>query len=145
MIFFQIFSGGDRNYGYLVACDYSKEAAVIDPSPNPKPCYKRSKKLGLTVKYVINTHTHHDHTGGNSFFQRKTGAKLVTHKTASIGDIQVGEEDTLSLGKHTLSFIHTPGHTPESMCVLAGKDLATGDTLFVGKVGGTYGRFDGET
>jgi glyoxylase-like metal-dependent hydrolase (beta-lactamase superfamily II) len=145
MIFEQILSGGDRNYGYLVACENTKQAAVIDPSPDPRSCYRRAEELGLTVKYVINTHTHYDHTGGNAFFQREVGAQLVTYKTASSGDVKVGEGDTLALGDVTLSFIHTPGHTPESMCVLAGKDLATGDTLFVGKVGGTYGRKDAET
>jgi glyoxylase-like metal-dependent hydrolase (beta-lactamase superfamily II) len=144
MIFEQILSGGDRNFGYLVACENTKEAAVIDPSPDPQPCYKRAQELGLSVKYVINTHTHYDHTGGNSFFQAK-GAQLVTHETAKTGDLTVKDGETLTIGKETLNFIHTPGHTPDSMCILAGTNLATGDTLFVGKVGGTYSRKDGET
>jgi glyoxylase-like metal-dependent hydrolase (beta-lactamase superfamily II) len=104
MIFEQILSGGDRNYGYLVACENTKQAAVIDPSPDPRSCYRRAEELGLTVKYVINTHTHYDHTGGNAFFQREVGAQLVTYKTASSGDVKVGEGDTLALGDVTLSF-----------------------------------------
>jgi hydroxyacylglutathione hydrolase len=144
MIFEQILSGGDRNYGYLVACENTKEAAVIDPSPDPEPCFTRAQELGLSITYIINTHTHYDHTGGNGFFKAK-GVPLVTHESASIGDVHVKDGGTLEMGEHILTFIHTPGHTPESMCVLVGKDLATGDTLFVGKVGGTYSRKDGET
>jgi glyoxylase-like metal-dependent hydrolase (beta-lactamase superfamily II) len=136
MIFFQITSGGDRNYGYLVGCENTKKAAVVDPSPDPRPCFEKAQELGLTVEYVINTHTHFDHTGGNKFFKKK-GAQLVTHKSARKGDVQVDDGDTLNVGDVTLSFIHTPGHTTESMCVLADKELMGGDTLFVGKVGGT--------
>ncbi len=137
MIFHQILSGGDRNYGYLVGCEDTKKAAVIDPSPDPSHCFSRVRSLDLEVIYVINTHTHFDHTGGNDFFRGK-GAKLVTHNSALIGDLQVSDGDTLTVGNISLSFIYTPGHTGESMCVLAGKELMTGDTLFVGKVGGTH-------
>jgi hydroxyacylglutathione hydrolase len=136
MLFFQISSGGDRNYGYLVGCENTKQAAVIDPSPSPLSCSEKARELGLTVKYVINTHTHYDHTGGNSFFQGK-GAQLVTHQSAPVGDIRINDGDTLPLGDKTLSFIYTPGHTMDSICILAGKNLVTGDTLFVGKIGGT--------
>ncbi len=144
MIFHQIPSGGDRNYGYLVGCENTKKAAVIDPSPDPKHCFEKAQSLGLTVEYVINTHTHFDHTGGNGFFKEK-GAKLVIHDNAAAGDIKVKDGDSIEVGEINLTFIHTPGHTEESMCILAGKELMTGDTLFVGKVGGTYTREMGET
>jgi hydroxyacylglutathione hydrolase len=141
MIFFQIPSGGDRNYGYLVGCETTKKAAAIDPSPNPTPCYKKAKNLGLEIIYVINTHNHFDHTSGNSHFQRKTNARVVTHQSsARSGDVQVADGDTLSVGDLTLKFFHTPGHTMDSICVLAEKELMTGDTLFVGKIGGTGSR-----
>lgn len=139
MIFHQIPSGGDRNYGYLVGCETTGKAAVIDPSPDPGPCFSKAQSLGLDVLYIINTHSHYDHTGGNEFFQGK-GAKLVTHESALPGDVHVAEGGTLAVGNLSLSFIHTPGHTEESMCVLAENELMTGDTLFVGKVGGTYSR-----
>jgi len=144
MIFEQIPSGGDRNFGYLIACDCSRQAAVVDPSPNPEPCFKQAAELGVVIKYIINTHTHHDHTGGNNFYQEKD-IPLVTHTSAQIGDIRVGDNDIVKLGHHIVRFIHTPGHTPESMCVFAESHLVTGDTLFVGKVGGTYSRKDAET
>ncbi|HLP59527.1 MAG TPA: hydroxyacylglutathione hydrolase family protein [Candidatus Deferrimicrobium sp.] len=139
MIFFQIPSYGDRNYGYLAGCEKTKKAAAVDPSPDPKPCYDKARELGLTVEYVINTHTHYDHTGGNQFFQKES-ARLVTHQSAGMGDVRVNDGETLNVGELVLTFFHTPGHTPESMCVLAGNELMTGDTLFVGKVGGTSGR-----
>ncbi len=140
MIFHQIPSGGDRNFGYLVGCEKTKLAAVVDPSPDPQPCYAKARDLELEVIYVINTHTHFDHTGGNDFFKKKTSAQLVTYRSAFYGDIQVGDGDSLPLGEITFSFFHTPGHTNDCMCVKAGKELMTGDTLFVGKVGGTSGR-----
>lgn len=139
MIFYQIPSGGDRNYGYLVGCENTKKAAVVDPSPDPQPCYKKAVELGLTVEYVIDTHSHYDHSAGNGFF-KKAGARVVIHKSAHSGDVQVDERETLTVGELTLSFFHTPGHTSDSMCILAGKELMAGDTLFVGKVGGTYSR-----
>ncbi len=140
MIFKQISSGGDRNFCYLVGCEEEKMAALIDPSPDPEPCYKEVRDLGMELAYVINTHNHFDHTGGNEFFIKNTGAKLVTHTSCMVGEVKVEDGDTLELGNLELTFIHTPGHTDESMCVLVEKELATGDTLFVGKVGGTYSR-----
>ncbi|MBD3336006.1 MAG: MBL fold metallo-hydrolase, partial [Candidatus Eisenbacteria bacterium] len=98
-------------------------------------------ELGLEVAYLINTHGHFDHAGGNDRVLQHTGAELLR---AGAGGVDDGA--AVSLGSVTLTFIHTPGHTADSMCILAeepgetGK-LVTGDTLFVGKVGGTgYGR-----
>ncbi len=144
MIFEQIPSGGDRNYGYLVGCENTKQAAVIDPAPDPKPCDKRVEALGLTVVYVINTHTHYDHSSGNKHFQNKYKAQVVTHQTAHYGNIRINEGDTLKVGNITLEFLYTPGHTMDSICVLAEKELVTGDTLFVGKIGGTDTRSSAE-
>jgi len=144
MIFHQIASGGDRNYGYLVGCEKTKKAAVVDPSPDPEPCYNKAKELGLEVIYVINTHTHFDHSGGNKFFQKNSKAQIVTHITAHYGNVRVGDRETLSVGDLTLKFFYTPGHTMDSICVLAEKELMTGDTLFVGKVGGTGTRNSAE-
>ena len=140
MIFQQVPSGGDRNFGYVLGCERTKLGAVVDPSPEPEHCFQKVRELGLEIVYIINTHTHFDHTGGNDFFTRRGGAQIVTHKKATFGDIRVEDNQTLSLGQISLYFIHTPGHTNDSICVLAGKELMTGDTLFVGKVGGTSTR-----
>jgi glyoxylase-like metal-dependent hydrolase (beta-lactamase superfamily II) len=140
MIFSQVPSGGDRNYGYIVGCDVTKRAAVVDPSPDPQNCFKEVLESGLAVDYVINTHGHFDHTSGNDFFKNKFSARLVTHKSCHHDDLGVEDGQTISLGELTLSIIHTPGHSNDSICILVNNDLITGDTLFVGKVGGTSTR-----
>ncbi len=137
MIFKQINSGGDRNYSYLIGCEETKIALVADPSPDPLPVYNEIKKLGLDLKYIFNTHSHPDHTGGNHFIKKRTGAELVTFKEGG-GDIEVEDGAVLTIGKVSCEIIHTPGHTIDSLCILTGDHLVTGDTLFVGKVGGTY-------
>lgn len=138
MIFHQIPSGGDRNYGYLVGCERTGKACVIDPSPEPQPCFDKAKQLKLSITYIVNTHAHFDHTSGNGFFKEASDAAVVAHDSISYADIGVKDSEQLALGDLQLVFLHTPGHTPDSMCVQAGKMLVTGDTLFVGKVGGTH-------
>jgi glyoxylase-like metal-dependent hydrolase (beta-lactamase superfamily II) len=138
MIFQQILSGGDRNFGYLVACEHLKRAAVVDPSPDPISFGKKAELLDLNIVYVINTHSHHDHSAGNLYFKEKFSASVVAHESVPASDIRVKHGQTLLLGQLTLSFLHTPGHTTDSLCVLVNQELMTGDTLFVGKVGGTY-------
>ena len=137
MIFKQINSGGDRNFSYLIACEDTKLAAVADPSPDPLPVLKEVKNLELDVMYIFNTHSHPDHTGGNKYFKEQTGAEIVSFMGGN-GDLEVNDGGVLNIGNISVEFIHTPGHTPDSVCIKAGDNLITGDTLFVGKVGGTY-------
>lgn len=144
MIFEQIKTGGDRNFGYLIGCDKEGKCAVVDPSPDPKPVIKRIGKLDLDVLYVINTHSHSDHTAGNSMFKRKFNIRLILHASSSMADIGVEDKDTIDLGSIMLVFIHTPGHTEDSICIRTEEELVTGDTLFVGKIGGTYSRQQAE-
>jgi len=138
MIFEQIPSGGDRNFGYILACEETRLAAVVDPSPDPLACAARVDALGLTVRFVLNTHSHYDHASGNAHFQRAHRALVVAYDDPA--DRRVEDGDIIDLGRSSLRVFHTPGHTPDSICILAGKRLITGDTLFVGKVGGTYSR-----
>jgi len=142
VIFEQVRSGGDRNFSYLIADDHTKTAAVIDPGNPPGGERALLAKYGLILAYIINTHDHIDHTGGNRVLTRETGAKTALHESASSPhDISLKDGDTLRLGNLILTIIHTPGHTPDSICILAAGELVTGDTLFVGKVGGTgFGR-----
>ncbi|MBN2534888.1 MAG: MBL fold metallo-hydrolase [Spirochaetales bacterium] len=144
MIFEQIKTGGDRNFGYLIGCDIQKKCAVVDPSPDPGPVIKRIEEFGLDVLYVINTHSHFDHTGGNDTFKKKFNAKLILHASSSLADIGVEDKETIDVGTLMLIFIHTPGHTEDSICIRVEEELMTGDTLFVGKVGGTYSRKEAE-
>lgn len=134
MIFEQIAVGGDRNFAYLIADEMTRRAAVVDPAYRPERILARVEELGLGVVYLVNTHDHYDHAGGNEHVLNHTTARLVAARAV--------DGERFSLGSVTLTVILTPGHSPDSLCVLAeepggpGK-LITGDTLFVGKVGGT--------
>jgi len=140
MIFEQIGMGGDRNFAYLVGDPQSKLAAVVDPAFAPDRLLAMIEKHDLQIKYVINTHAHYDHNNGNDYIIKKTGACLVGYGLHQ-PSISVKDDDELPLGNLTLKFLYTPGHTTDSICVLVEKKLLTGDTLFVGKVGGTgYGQ-----
>lgn len=137
MIFEQVPVGRDRNFAYLVGDEGTRRAAVVDPAYRPDAVLAQARDRGLEVVYLINTHAHFDHVSGNDEVRKRTGARLLA------GDAR-GSADGLrvALGAVTLTLIHTPGHTPDSICVLAEAPgetgrLITGDTLFVGKVGGT--------
>ncbi len=142
MIFRQLNAGGDRNFSYFSADELTKEAAVIDPGIYPDEVLNFIEQNGYKLKYIINTHDHFDHTGGNAVLVNRTGAQIAMHENAhSRHDIDLKDGDEFCLGSLSLSVIHTPGHTHDSLCILVEKELVTGDTLFVGKVGGTgYGQ-----
>ena len=138
MIFHQIDAGGDRNFAYLMADVAGGEAALFDPPPDPAAYLALLEKHRLALSYVVVTHGHGDHTCGAAAAKRRAGARIVAHPECPVdADIRPEDGSTLPLGSLTLAFIHTPGHTADSMCILGGNKLVTGDTLFVGKVGGT--------
>lgn len=158
MIVEQMLGGPMAVFSYIVGCEQEKECLVIDPAGSIDRILSRTADLGLTVKYVVNTHAHADHTGGNSALLSGTGARLVAHKKAAgkitaglnkafslaMGKrpspgahVQVSDGDFIKLGRTGLSVIHTPGHTPGCMCLYGDGNLFTGDTLFVGAVGRT--------
>lgn len=134
MIFEQIPAGGDRNFAYLVACGDTGEGAIIDPSCGGSKIVEIVREKGIDLKYVINTHPHPDHTSDNEVVVSATGAKLAAFGK---GDLPLADNDIIKLGNMELKIFHTPGHTGSDICILAGKKLISGDTLFVGKVGGT--------
>jgi glyoxylase-like metal-dependent hydrolase (beta-lactamase superfamily II) len=138
MIFEQINNGGDRNFGYLVGDEETGMAAAVDPSYNPAYYIDRAAKLKLTLKYIICTHSHHDHVNGNDHIIEQLGIEVVMYQDAAyFFDIEVKDGDIFKLGTLDLRIIHTPGHCQDGMCILIENKLITGDTLFVGKVGGT--------
>lgn len=138
MIFYQIDAGGDRNFAYLMADAENGRAALFDPPPEPERYLPLVTQHGLKVEYIILTHGHADHTWGVEQAKQQTGGKIVAHgKNPVKANITVGDGDTLSLGKLSLDFFYTPGHSDDSICIRGGNKLITGDILFVGKVGGT--------
>jgi hydroxyacylglutathione hydrolase len=135
MFFRQIKHHGD-NFSYVIADETTREAAVIDPSFNTEAIIQIIKTHNFQLKYIINTHGHVDHTAGNQQLQKMFNAKIVAHKKSKINKhISVEDGDSLKIGKTTIKFIHTPGHTPDSICLLVNGKLLTGDTLFVGECG----------
>jgi len=138
MIFYQIRAGGDRNFAYLIGDADGGKAALFDPPADISKYASLLEKHHLDIEYIVLTHGHGDHTGGAASARKHTGAKIVAHSSNPVSaDVRVDGGDTLSVGGLQLNIIHTPGHTEDSICILCNGKLITGDTLFVGKVGGT--------
>ena len=134
----QFLTGGDRNFGYLMADDTSKNAAIIDPSYSPKVIYDYAIDNGYRIAYVFITHDHYDHSNGNDLIMKLSGIRpLLFGDTEPQTGQTVTDGTSFPLGALTIKIIHTPGHTSDSICIYVGDAVFTGDTLFVGKVGGT--------
>jgi hydroxyacylglutathione hydrolase len=141
---------------YILECEETKAAIVIDPGDDVDEIIKVIEKNKLQTKFIVNTHAHVDHITGNSELKKKTSALLCAHLEAA--DILVnpqrnlsffiGEEirspkpdkllsdgDALEAGTLNLKVIYTPGHSPDSICLLAGNCIFTGDLLFAGGIG----------
>jgi glyoxylase-like metal-dependent hydrolase (beta-lactamase superfamily II)/rhodanese-related sulfurtransferase len=138
MICEQIVSGGCQSY--LVGCDESCAAAVIDPEISQIDRYLAlAARDGLRIRYVVDTHTHADHFSATKPLAARLGAAVVMHRNspAPFVDMRVDDGEMLVLGRTRLQMIHTPGHTRDSMCVLVDDRLFTGDTLLIGATGRT--------
>ena len=138
----QFLTGGDRNFGYLVADEVTKKAAIIDPSYSPEMLVEFAKDQGYAVEYVFNTHGHYDHSNGNKTVKKLTGkTALLLGDTDPQTAILITHDARFPLGDLEIVVLHTPGHTEDSICLYIGDAVFTGDTLFVGKIGGTdFGR-----
>ena len=138
MFFRQVQQHGD-NFSYIIADDTTREAAVVDSSFNAGEIARVIKAENLKLEYIISTHSHSDHTAGNAELRSMFNAKTVAHKLSRINlGVKVDDGDIISIGSITAKVIHTPGHTPDSICLLLdNQKLLTGDTLFVGECGRT--------
>ena len=141
-----------RNFNYLVACPESGEALAIDPLDHEK-CLARAKAKGWQITQILNTHEHHDHTGGNAAVVAATGAKLLAHHQsgASIAGVDRGLKagDVIKVGRHVeLECLDTPGHTMCHICLRSHGDepaLFSGDTLFNAGAGNCHNGGDPAT
>lgn len=145
----------------IVGCPETGEAAVIDPGGDADKIVEALTKNGLTVKYLLHTHAHFDHVMGSRAMREKTGAQICLHKEdqwlydnlakqcALFGmkadetlpiDKYLDDEEEIQVGKLKAKVIHTPGHTPGSLCFsVEAKEsvLFAGDTLFQHSIGRT--------
>ena len=138
MILEQVPTAGDRNFGYWIADSYARVCAVVDPSGAPQRFIERIRESGFALRWIICTHHHGDHTDGARELKLLFDCPLALHKSAPIAhDVALEDGQLLTLGSIPIRIIHTPGHTPDSICLHLPGALITGDTLFVGKVGGT--------
>lgn len=133
-------TGKKRNVAYILGDESKREVVVIDMGYQPDRVLERLDDLGCRLIYMLATHGHCDHIGRPSAILRvreKTGARLVAFHTVPdlvVGDIPLHDGDLLRVGKIAIETIHTPGHTPDSVCFLVnGNRLLTGDTLYVGR------------
>lgn len=146
MIVERIWTGNAyRNFNYLIACPDTGEALAIDPLDHEK-CLATAKAKGWEITQILNTHEHHDHTGGNAAVVAATGAKVIAHYKAAgkIPGMDRGVEagDVIKVGKTVeLECLDTPGHTLCHICLRSHTDqpaLFTGDTLFNAGAGNVH-------
>lgn len=138
-MFFKQIKYYSDNFSYILADETTREAAVIDSSYNADEITKILKANSFQLKYIINTHDHSDHTEGNEELRSMFAAKTVAHKLSKINpDLSVDDGNVVQVGAIRIKVIYTPGHTPDSICLLIDdKLLLTGDTLFVRECGRT--------
>ena len=146
LIFEQIRSGGDRNFGYLLGDREAHTGVLIDPSYSPDAFVERARAQSLAITHVINTHSHPDHTNGNERALTLTGAVFAAHPMLT-PDVPLDEGTTLNIGEWRLTAHHVPGHCLDHIVLFESvhRLLVTGDLLFVGKVGGTQSDADART
>lgn len=138
MFFTQIKAKNNDNFSYILGDDETQEIIIVDPSYNAEQLVDFTKKRRLSVKYVVNTHSHRDHILGNTAIVEQFNAKIVAHSSSKVPKtISVEDGTILNVGKIAISIIHTPGHSPDSICLLVNRKLLTGDTLFVSECGRT--------
>ena len=141
MIIKQLSIGYMDNFSYLIGCENTRWALVIDPGSDVDQIVSVAEKEDLKIVTIVNTHGHGDHTAGNAALKSRTGARVIIHEHDGDrypgADLFLSTEKTLQLGDITLDVIHTPGHTPGGICLHARGNLFTGDTLFVGDSGRT--------
>jgi glyoxylase-like metal-dependent hydrolase (beta-lactamase superfamily II) len=158
MLIQQIYLPQMENFAYLIGDESTRACAIIDPAFDAKKILDAAATNGFTITHVINTHGHSDHTSGNAAVIEATGAQLCIHR-ADAGQVTrllnravsrilggkgsppagliLEDNDIIKVGAMDLRVLHTPGHTPGSICIYTPGHVFTGDTLFVGAVGRT--------
>ncbi|NTW04881.1 MAG: MBL fold metallo-hydrolase [Peptococcaceae bacterium] len=156
MIFSEMSVGPMDNNCYIIGCEDTRQAAVIDPGAEGERIIKRLKDLKLECCCIILTHGHADHLGALQMVKGNTsGEVMIHHEDADMltdpkrnlsyftgGDLELepadrllNDGDIIKVGNLELEVIQVPGHTPGGICILAADRIITGDTLFAGGIG----------
>jgi len=143
---------------FIVGCEETLAAAIIDPGDEPDRILQALAESNLTAKIIINTHGHFDHVGANKRLKEVTGAPILIHpldapmlnqladSAAAWGmaadnspppDRELQDGDEVTFGKIIFKVIHTPGHTPGGISLYTEHEVFVGDTLFAGSIGRT--------
>lgn len=143
---------------YIVGCENTKSAVVIDPGDEADKILMALAESQLTVKYIINTHGHFDHVGANKRLKEATGADILIHSADAFmleqisaasmafglkvedsppADRALEEGDTIEFGDIAMKVIHTPGHSPGGIALSCDGIVFVGDSLFYGSIGRT--------
>ena len=153
----QIVTGAYQVNTYIISCPETRECVIIDPGGDAGKILKILRDNALQAKAILNTHGHADHILANMELKNALDVPVSMHKedllyftqpdirkisekelglaAPGTADIPLKDNEIISVGSLEVQVIHTPGHTPGSVCFLVAGNLFTGDTLFVGDVG----------
>ncbi|MBI2659796.1 MBL fold metallo-hydrolase [Candidatus Woesearchaeota archaeon] len=148
MIFRQVPVGPMQNFSYLIGDGNSREAAIVDAGWEVDKLIDICNEEKLKITKIILTHSHYDHVQKADELASKTNAAVYLHESdfneikkairnPNIKITKIKDNDEVKLGKIKIKIIHTPGHSPGAICLLAENRLLTGDTLFVDAIGRT--------
>ena len=132
---------------YVLYHKVSLDAVLVDPGAPDKRIAEFISQTHLAIRAILNTHGHSDHTSANRFFAKMYGVKIrgprkdetLYENAENKPDEWLEEEATITFGPLRIKILATPGHTPGSLCFLAEGNLLSGDTLFAGSIGKTFG------
>jgi glyoxylase-like metal-dependent hydrolase (beta-lactamase superfamily II) len=127
---------------YILGCNKTMEGIVIDPGDDAFRIVKEIANASLRIKYILITHGHHDHTGAANELKDILKTPVWIHQMDSLGlgfqpDGTLFDGQEIEVGTYKIKVIHTPGHSPGGVCLLAPGAVITGDTLFASSIGRT--------
>ena len=140
MVFRQLLEPVSSTYCYLLACEASREAVLIDPVLEDVERYLGLlAELDLRLVYTLETHVHADHITGAALLRDRTGSRCAVKADVGVRGVcqPLQDGDELHAGSLSLRVIATPGHTASCLCFLVGDRVFTGDALLIGGCGRT--------
>lgn len=158
MIFERLPVGGYEANCYIIGCEKSREAIIVDPGENSDYILERINELEVKPKYIVLTHGHGDHIGAVPEIKKVLKIPVMIHKDdeeliidaeknyskhMKIGAVEIKpdkllhDQDKIKFGDLIADIIHTPGHTPGGISIKIGDNILTGDTLFSNSIGRT--------